>query len=122
MYSNSSMTITSKPVKQIGCLGAATEILGDKWTPHLLRYFTNEGVVRFCQLQDMTDGINPRTLSARLDFLENQGIILKTATSSSARCEYSLTEKGRDLMPILQQMDQWSAQYTEQPSTADSQF
>ena len=47
---------------QIGCIGAATAILGDKWTPHLLRAFLNEDTVRFCQLQDLVEGINPRTL------------------------------------------------------------
>ncbi len=53
-------------VQPIGCVDAATEILGDKWTPLLLRFFINEPTLRFCQLQDLTDGINPRTLSARL--------------------------------------------------------
>jgi len=59
--------------KEIGCVKAATEILGDKWTPQLLRFFLNNEVVRFCQLQDLVGGINPRTLSARLSSLEEQG-------------------------------------------------
>lgn len=95
----------------VGCVDSATDILGDKWTPRLLRYFLNEKTVRFCQLQDMTDGINPRTLSARLDRLETAGIVTKTATSSLARCEYSLTEKGQDLLPIMQSMQNWSDKY-----------
>ncbi len=91
----------------VGCLDAATEILGDKWTPQLLRYFVNEQTVRFCQLQDLAEGINPRTLSARLAYLEGKGIIVKNATHSS-RCEYSLTSKGYDLLPILKDMQTWS--------------
>lgn len=100
--------------KQIGCVKAATEILGDKWTPHLLRYFTNEETVRFCQLQELTGGINPRTLSARLTYLEETGIIEKLTLETSSRCEYQLTEKGRDLMPILQNMHNWSEKYAPQ--------
>lgn len=96
----------------IGSVDAATDIIGDKWTPRLLRFFLDENTVRFCQLQDMTGDINPRTLSARLVKLEEQGIILKRPTSPS-RCEYELTEKGRDLLPILTQMHSWSAKYAE---------
>lgn len=98
-------------IKPIGCLKAATDILGDKWTPHLLRYFTNEETVRFCQLQELTGGINPRTLSARLTSLEEAGVIEKLTIESSSRCEYQLTEKGRDLMPILYDMQAWSSKY-----------
>lgn len=102
--------------EQIGCVKAATKILGDKWTPQLLRFFVNEEVVRFCQLQDLTEGINPRTLSARLDSLEKEGIIEKVVTSESSRCEYRLTQKGAELTPILQDMQSWSARYARSPS------
>lgn len=95
----------------VGCVEAATEIIGDKWTPVLLRFFINEEKVRFCQLQDLARGINPRTLSARLDHLEKHGIISKNATTSMSRCEYSLTDKGHDLMPIIVDMEAWSSKY-----------
>lgn len=102
--------------QSIGCVKAATAILGDKWTPQILRYFVNEKTVRFCQVQDLVDGINPRTLSARLDTLEKQGIILKQPTTSESRCEYSLTAKGQALIPILQDMHTWSETYETQPA------
>ena len=95
----------------IGCVKAATKILGDKWTPQLLRFFINEDSVRFCQIQDLVEGINPRTLSARLDHLESEGIITKIATTSDSRCEYRLTPKGRDLLPIIKDMQAWSDHY-----------
>jgi DNA-binding HxlR family transcriptional regulator len=99
--------------EKIGNVKAATRILGDKWTPQLLRYFVNEEVVRFCQIQDLVEGINPRTLSARLDYLEREGIITKNATTSESRCEYRLSKKGLELVPILQSMQAWSDRYTE---------
>jgi len=107
-----------KQANNIGCVDAATQILGDKWTPRLLRYFVNEETVRFCNLQDFVEGINPRTLSARLDRLEQDGIIEKSPTTSAARCEYSLTQKGHDLLPILQGMQTWSDKYAPELVTA----
>lgn len=100
-----------KTVDTVGCVKAATEILGDKWTPQLLRFFINNEVVRFCQLQELVGGINPRTLSARLTHLEEEEIIQKLHQNSSSRCEYTLTEKGKALLPILRGMEDWSATY-----------
>lgn len=95
----------------IGCVKSATDILGDKWTPQLLRFFANEKNVRFCQLQDLVGGINPRTLSARLASLEEHSIIEKTTSESSTRSEYRLTKKGLDLLPIIRDMEAWSSKH-----------
>lgn len=108
MYSKHMQTTSDQAV---GCVKAATEVIGDKWTPQLLRFFANEPSVRFCQLQDLVGNINPRTLSARLQSLEQHGIIQKNATSSEKRCEYSLTDKGESLLPILRDMEAWSKKY-----------
>lgn len=94
----------------VGCIKAANEVLGDKWTPQLLRYLANESPVRFCQLQNLVGDINPRTLSARLTQLEAHGIISKELLMNS-RYVYCLTKKGSDLLPVLQSMQQWSAKY-----------
>ena len=102
------MTATAKSV---GCVDSATIILGDKWTPRLLRYFLNEESVRFCQIQDLVGGINPRTLCARLDELEAHDIIRKQAAATGSRSEYTLTAKGRDLLPVLHAMESWSGKY-----------
>lgn len=102
---------TLTPTKEIvGCVKDATAILGDKWTPQLLRAFSNRDTVRFCNLQEDAEGINPRTLSARLDNLEAKGVIVKLPTSGT-RCEYSLTDMGRDLIPILKQMELWGEKH-----------
>lgn len=95
----------------IGCVKAATKIIGDKWTPQLLRFFVNEESVRFCQIQDLVENINPRTLSARLDALEVEGIIEKVVAPEKSRCEYRLTKKGKALTPILRDMQAWSENY-----------
>lgn len=103
--------VMNEAVQSIGCVKAATEILGDKWTPLLLRYFLSNEVVRFCQLQDLVGGINPRTLSARLTSLEDHGIIQKLQ-GDNGRCDYTLTSKGHDLLPIMESMEAWSTKYS----------
>jgi DNA-binding HxlR family transcriptional regulator len=104
--------MSTATIDTIGCVKAATQILGDKWTPIILRHFVNQKTVRFCQVQDLVAGINPRTLSARLDSLEQEGVISKSATTSESRCEYSLTDKGEALIPTLRDMQAWSEQFS----------
>ena len=107
MYSNAMKTAT----QTVGCVDSATDILGNKWTPQLLRYFINEESVRFCQIQELVGGINPRTLCARLEQLESADIIVKEQAGDGSRCVYNLTDKGRDLLPVLQSMQAWSTKY-----------
>lgn len=77
----------------------------------MLRYFLNEETIRFCQIQDLVGGINPRTLCARLEQLENAGIIVKSTSPENSRNVYCLTDKGRDLMPVLRSMQDWTEKY-----------
>lgn len=94
-----------------GCIAAAASILGAKWTPQIL-YALFYGHGRFCDLQKEAGGVNPRTLSARLDELESVGVVEKVAFAEiPPRVEYVLTPKGRDLVPILEGMVAWSAKH-----------
>lgn len=97
--------------QNIGCIKAANEILGDKWTPQLLRAISNNDRIRFCQLQDAVGGINPRTLSNRLNNLEEKGVIISRPDAQSSYNSFSLTEKGNGLIPILLDMEKWSKKY-----------
>lgn len=101
------MTAIKEP---IGCVKEVSRLIGDRWTPQLLRAFFNSQTLRFCQIETLVEGINPRTLSARLDTLEQEGLIEKQVKGDSSRCEYCLTEKGASLEPILRSMSSWAAQ------------
>lgn len=107
-------TTLSRPVKlegQVGCISLAMEIIGNKWTALILRDLFS-GPKRFCELEQSVSNINPRTLSKRLDYLEANGIITREQFHESPpRIEYSLTQKGRDLLPILRQMAAWGTKY-----------
>jgi len=96
---------------RVGCVAAAMEIIGSKWTALILRDLVG-GPKRFSQLEKSVGDINPRTLSARLDDLESHGIITKTSFDEvPPRIEYTLTPKGQDLVPVLRQMAEWGNKY-----------
>jgi len=96
---------------KVGCIEAAMEIIGSKWTALILRDLAN-GPKRFSELEKSVGSINPRTLSQRLDDLEKHHIITKRSYAEvPPRIEYTLTEKGTDLVPVLQQMAAWGDKY-----------
>lgn len=104
-------TRTTSLEPKIGCIASAMDIIGNKWTALILRDLA-EGCSRFCSLEKSVGRINPRTLSQRLDDLENHGIITKTSYAEvPPRIEYTLTAKGRDLLPVLKQMAKWGNKY-----------
>ncbi|HTK39277.1 MAG TPA: helix-turn-helix domain-containing protein [Patescibacteria group bacterium] len=102
----------SEPIEpSIGCIASAMQVIGNKWTALLLRDLAT-GPMRFSELEKSVGGINPRTLSQRLDELESHGIVVKeTYKQMPPRIEYTLTPKGQDLIPILRQMASWGEKY-----------
>jgi DNA-binding HxlR family transcriptional regulator len=99
--------IESRP----GCVAAALAILGNKWTALIVKELS-EGCARFSALEHALPGISPRTLSQRLDEMQDCGLITKKAFAEvPPRVEYTLTPKGRDLLPILKSMADWGNKY-----------
>ena len=80
------------------------QIVCGKWTLLLIRDLA-AGRSRFCELERSLAGISPRTLSLRLRALEEQDIVERhTFAEVPPRVEYALTEKGRALIPIIDDM------------------
>jgi DNA-binding HxlR family transcriptional regulator len=80
------------------------EIVCGKWTLLIIRDLA-EDRARFCELERSLRGISPRTLSLRLRALEEEGIVARcTFPEVPPRVEYALTEKGRALVPIVEDM------------------
>jgi DNA-binding HxlR family transcriptional regulator len=97
--------------EQEGCIGKALQVIGDKWTPLILKSIA-DGNCRFGSLQKELPGISPRTLSQRLDHLVCESILSKKAYNEiPPRIEYTLTQKGDDLIPVLRQMAKWGYKY-----------
>lgn len=80
------------------------EIISGKWTLLIIRDLVS-GVKRFNQLERSLQGISPKTLSERLRSLEEEGIIIRQVFAEvPPRVEYSLTEKGYDLVCVIENM------------------
>jgi DNA-binding HxlR family transcriptional regulator len=85
-------------------VAASADIIGAKWTA-LLIYDLAEGTRRFRELELSCAGISSRTLAERLRALQKAGIVRRHSyPESPPRVEYELTDKGRDLVPILEAM------------------
>jgi DNA-binding HxlR family transcriptional regulator len=88
-------------------------IVGKKFTVLILRNMMYFGQSRFNQFIDSVEGINPKTLSARLREMEKDGLIeRKVFHETPVRVEYTLTEKGKALRPILEQMAEYSMRFS----------
>jgi len=95
-------TFQSDPLDNSTCPVARTaRIISGKWTLLIIRDLAS-GVKRFNQLERSLQGISPKTLSERLRSLEEEGVIQRqTFAEVPPRVEYSLTEKGHDLIEMV---------------------
>ena len=88
------------------------KIIGKKFTVHIIRNMTRLGQSRFNEFLESIEGINPKTLSARLREMERNGVIeRKIYPGTPVKIEYSMTKKGLALKPILEAMAAYSMQY-----------
>jgi DNA-binding HxlR family transcriptional regulator len=87
------------------------DIICGKWTLLIVRDLA-EGRSRFCELERSLRGISPRTLSIRLRALEEEGVVERqTFPEVPPRVEYALTDKGRALVPIIEDMRTWGTNW-----------
>lgn len=90
---------------------SAADILGTKWTALIIRELASEPK-KFSEIERAVGGLNPRTLSQRLDALRECGILTNcTGDPEYSDLCYRLTEKGNDLLPILDKMTDWDRKY-----------
>lgn len=86
-------------------------IIGGKWRP-LIIYTLHGNTLRFSQLQKQISGISQKMLTQELKKLENDEVIKRVIYPEiPPRVEYSLTDKGTSILPILQKMHEWSQVY-----------
>ena len=87
------------------------KIIGKKFTVLLIRNMLSNQT-RFNQFLESIEGMNQKILSARLKEMEKDGLITRRVYAETPlRVEYSLTEKGLAIKPILDQMAVFSLQY-----------
>ncbi|TLY08069.1 MAG: helix-turn-helix transcriptional regulator [Thaumarchaeota archaeon] len=88
------------------------KIVGKKFTIHILRNMIFLNQTRFSQFLESIEGINPKTLSVRLHEMEKSKLVKrKVYPDTPIRIEYTITEKGEALKPIIEQMAAFSMKY-----------
>ena len=86
-------------------------IIGGKWKGMIL-YHLLSGTKRFSELEKAMPAVTHRTLTLQLRELENDGIVSrKIYAEVPPRVEYSLTEFGRSVRPVIESLRQWGQAY-----------
>ncbi len=94
----------------IKCTERELKILGDFWTLAIIQSLS-DNAKRFSQLEK-EQKINPTTLTNRLKKLESLKLITRSEeTVDKISVVYSLTEKGRGILPVLKQIKLFSEKY-----------
>ena len=96
----------------------AVRILDGKWTILVIRDLLR-GTKRFSELRSSLRGISPKTLTDRLRDLEGQGLVERVIYAEiPPRVEYSLTQKGRTLEPVISALAAWGRSAGEPAETS----
>ena len=94
-------------------------LIGDKWKVLILRDLM-EGTKRFGELKKSIGTVSQKVLTAQLRDMEAKGLLTRTVYAEvPPRVEYTLTETGRSLKPILDSMVVWGTDYQRRNGGAD---
>jgi DNA-binding HxlR family transcriptional regulator len=89
----------------------ALSVIGGKWKVIIL-WHLQDGVKRFGELQRQVKGISQKMLTQELRDLEESGLVSrKVYPVVPPKVEYSLTETGWSLKPVLEQLSDWGTEY-----------
>ncbi len=87
------------------------KMIGGKCKPLILYLLIQEGAKRFNELMREIHQISQKTLTNQLRELESDGLITRKCFAEvPPRVEYSITEKGNSLFPVLELMCEWGAE------------
>ena len=95
-------------------------LIGDKWKVLILRDLM-PGTKRFGELKKSVGNVSQKVLTAQLRAMEESGLVnRKVYAEVPPRVEYSLTELGKSLKPILDSMWAWGEDYKKKQELADA--
>ncbi len=107
--------MTRAQEKMVNCEKELTlAVIGGKWKMLILWHLGKKGTKRFGELKSLIPGITQRMLVNQLRELEEDHIVKRQVYPVvPPKVEYSLTEEGETLMPILDSMYKWGKDYME---------
>ena len=93
-------------------LAGALKIVGYKWTLLIVEHLL-VGPRRFTEIERALERANPKMVTARLRELEAAGLVSRTVYAEvPPRVVYALTERGRELRPVIDALRKWGARPT----------
>lgn len=88
------------------------DLIGGKWKPLIIWHLGTKGTKRFNELKRLMPKITQKMLTQQLRELESDNLVQrKVYTQVPPKVEYSLTDLGKSLMPILSKMCNWGEEY-----------
>ena len=92
--------------------GYTLSLIGGKWRLVIMYWLVEYEKVRYNELQRLIGAITYKTLSTQLKEMEADGLVIrKEYPQIPPKVEYSLSEKGQSLLPIMEAMCEWGNKY-----------
>jgi len=96
-------------------------LIGKKWHPVILHRLLEAGPMGFNDLKEDVDGISSKVLSDSLEDLEEKDLVDREVVSDRPfRVNYSLTERGESLEPVIYAMRDWGMEHLQAAGDRDS--
>lgn len=122
-FYNQVLYMTEQQAMPVWCAGnewcpitATAKLIGKKWHPVIIHRLLDVEPVGFNALKEEVDGISSKVLSESLDDLQDKKLVNREIVSEKpVRVKYTLTERGRDLKPVIDEMKNWADQNIAQP-------
>jgi len=108
---NENCTVTYNNITYKCSIALALSIIGGKWKP-LILWHLKDKIFRFGELKRTLNPITQKMLTQQLRELESDGLIYRNIyTQIPPKVEYSLTDKGLTVLPILEMISKWGANF-----------
>ena len=109
--------------RQYCSIAKALDIVGDRWTLLIVREMLVRGPARYTDIREGVPGIATNLLADRLRELIREGLVSRRdAPPPVAATVFELTERGRELEPVLLALGRWGAPYMSDGPSEDDQF
>ncbi|BDQ38213.1 hypothetical protein SYK_25730 [Pseudodesulfovibrio nedwellii] len=88
------------------------QVIGGKWKPIIIHRLGNDGILRFSEVKRSIPNITQKMLTQQLRELEADGVVTrKVYAQVPPKVEYSLTELGLSVMPVIESLCKWGEGY-----------
>jgi len=106
--------MSDKNIVNIKPFAYAISLIEGKWKMHILFWLWKKETMRYGELRKALETVSHKMLSNQLKELESDGLITRTEYPQvPPKVEYSLTETGHSLMPVLQVLCNWGHEHFE---------